>query len=100
MNAPLDALAQHAENFGDRTAVVVDASGGARPSTTSFAELNQLVNQLAHGLLATGARPGERLVWCGPNSLEVLATIHAARASSTWSRSRCRTGSTPRRWPT
>ena len=37
------------------------------------------MNQLAHGLLAAGAQPGERLVWCGPNSLEVLATIHAAR---------------------
>ena len=79
MNAPLDAIAQHAQNFGDRTAVIVDDSGGARPSTTTFAELNRLVNQLAHGLLAGGARPGERLVWCGPNSLEVLVTIHAAR---------------------
>ena len=38
-----------------------------------------MVNRLAHGLLAAGAQPGERLVWCGPNSLEVLATIHAAR---------------------
>src|SRR5213076_1608271 len=53
--------------------------GGGRPSTTTWAVLNGLVNQLAHGLLAAGARPGERLVWCGPNSLEVLATIHAAR---------------------
>jgi acyl-CoA synthetase (AMP-forming)/AMP-acid ligase II len=79
MNAPLDALAQHAQQSGDRTAVIVDDWGGARPSTTTFAELNRLVNQLAHGLLAAGARPGERLVWCGPNSLEVLATIHAAR---------------------
>ena len=79
MNAPLDALAQHAQQFGDRTAVIVDASGGARASTTTFAEVNQLVNRLAHGLLAEGARPGERLVWCGPNSLEVLVTIHAAR---------------------
>jgi len=79
MNAPLDALAQHAQNFGDRTAVIVDDSGGARPSTTTFDELNRLVNRLAHGLLSEGARPGERLVWCGPNSLEVLATIHAAR---------------------
>ena len=79
MNAPIDALAQHAQQLGDRTAVVVDASGGARPSTTTFAELNLLVNHLAHGLVAAGARPGERLVWCGPNSLEVLATIHAAR---------------------
>jgi len=79
MNAPLDVLAQHAQHFGDRTAVIVDESGGARPSTATFADLNRLVNRLAHGLLAAGAQPGERLVWCGPNSLEVLVTIHAAR---------------------
>jgi acyl-CoA synthetase (AMP-forming)/AMP-acid ligase II len=79
MNTPLDVLAQHAEHFADRTAVIVDASGGARPSTTTFGELNRLINHLAHGLVAAGARPGERLVWCGPNSLEVLLTIHAAR---------------------
>jgi acyl-CoA synthetase (AMP-forming)/AMP-acid ligase II len=78
-DAPLDAIAVHAQNAGDRVAVVVDASGGATPSTTTFAALNTQVNRLAHGLLAAGARPGERLVWCGPNSLEVLTTIHAAR---------------------
>ena len=59
--------------------MIVDPSGGATPSTTSFAELNALVNRLGHGLVAAGARSGERLVWCGPNSLEVIATIHAAR---------------------
>jgi acyl-CoA synthetase (AMP-forming)/AMP-acid ligase II len=58
---------------------MVDDSGGARPSTTTFTELNEMVNQLAHGLRAGGAQPGERLVWCGANSLEVLVTIHAAR---------------------
>ena len=79
MTAPLDALASHAQQFGDRTAVVVDASGGARPSTTTFGELNRMINRLANGLVAAGARSGERLVWCGPNSLEVLVTIHAAR---------------------
>jgi acyl-CoA synthetase (AMP-forming)/AMP-acid ligase II len=79
MNAPLDVIAQHAQNNADGIAVVVDDSGGARPSTTTWAELNALVNRFAHGLLGNGARPGERLVWCGPNSLEVLATIHAAR---------------------
>ncbi len=79
MNAPLDALAVHAQNAPDKVAVIVDASGGATPSTTSFADLNALVNRLGHGLLAAGAESGERLVWCGPNSLEVLATIHAAR---------------------
>jgi acyl-CoA synthetase (AMP-forming)/AMP-acid ligase II len=79
MIAPLDALAVHAQNAPDRVAVVVDASGGATASTTTFAELNAQVNRLGHGLIAAGARSGERLVWCGPNSLEVITTIHAAR---------------------
>jgi long-chain acyl-CoA synthetase len=77
-NAP-DILALHADAKGDAVAVIVDDSGGARPSTTSFAELNAMVNRLAHGLLASGVQRGQRLVWCGPNSLEVLVTIHAAR---------------------
>jgi len=60
-------------------AVIVDAASGGRPSATSFGELNTLVNRLAHALDALGARRGDRVVWCGPNSLEVLVTIHAAR---------------------
>jgi acyl-CoA synthetase (AMP-forming)/AMP-acid ligase II len=79
MSAPLDALAVHAQSAPDRVAVVVDASGGATASTTTFGELNANVNRIGHGLLAAGARSGERLVWCGPNSLEVITTIHAAR---------------------
>src|SRR5580765_6439262 len=79
MNAPLDALAVHAQQAPDKVAVIVDASGGGTASTTTFGELNAQVNRLAHGLLAAGARSGERLVWCGPNSLEVITTIHAAR---------------------
>jgi acyl-CoA synthetase (AMP-forming)/AMP-acid ligase II len=81
MAAP-DPLALHADANGDKLAVLVDASGGAPPSTTSFAELNALVNRAAHGFLALGARPGERIVWCGPNSLEVIVTIHAARKAA------------------
>ena len=79
MNSAPDILALHADAKGDAVAVVVDSSGEARPSTTSFAELNAMVNRLAHGLLAKGVQRGQRLVWCGPNSLEVLVTIHAAR---------------------
>src|SRR5579871_1467317 len=82
MAAPLDVIAVHAQNTPDRLAVVVDESGGARPSNTTFRELNEAVNRLAHGLLATGAQSGERLVWCGPNSLEVITTIHAARKTN------------------
>ena len=74
-----DPLALHAASSPDRVAVVVDTSGGARPSTTTFDELNRMVNRLGNGLLSLGARPGDRLVWCGPNSLEVLTVIHAAR---------------------
>ena len=59
--------------------MIVDAAGGARPSATTFAELEALANRLAHALLALGARRGDRIVWCGPNSLEVIATIHASR---------------------
>ena len=36
------------------------------------------MNRLVHGLRDV-VRPGERLVWCGPNSLEVLTIIAAAR---------------------
>src|SRR4051794_4329931 len=79
MNAQPDVLAVHAAAQGDKVAVVVDDSGGARPSTTTFGDLNDLVNRLAQGLRAGGAQAGDRLVWCGPNSLEVLVTIHAAR---------------------
>ena len=74
-----DVLKIHADGSPDRLAVIVDASHGAKFSTTTYAELNPIVNRLAHGLLALGARAGDRIVWCGPNSLETIAVIHAAR---------------------
>jgi acyl-CoA synthetase (AMP-forming)/AMP-acid ligase II len=74
-----DVLKLHADGTPDRNAVIVDASHGARASVTTFAELNELVNRLVHGLRAAGVQQGDRLVWCGPNSLEVIAVIHAAR---------------------
>ena len=74
-----DVLKMHADGSPDRLAVIVDASHGARFSTTTYAQLNRIVNQLAHGLLTLGARAGDRIVWCGPNSLETIAVIHAAR---------------------
>jgi acyl-CoA synthetase (AMP-forming)/AMP-acid ligase II len=77
--APTDLLAMHATSNPDGPAVLVDEALGGRPSATSFGELNRQVNRLAHALRDLGVRQGERLVWCGPNSLEVLVTIHAAR---------------------
>jgi acyl-CoA synthetase (AMP-forming)/AMP-acid ligase II len=75
----VDVLATHAATRPDAAAVIVDAAGGARPSATTFGELNLLVNRLANALPGLGAQRGDRVVWCGPNSLEVLATLHATR---------------------
>jgi acyl-CoA synthetase (AMP-forming)/AMP-acid ligase II len=73
-----DFLTSHAELAPDQVAVVVDGSGGALPLAATYAELNSTVNRVANAL-AADVRPGERLVWCGPNSLQVLAVLHAAR---------------------
>jgi acyl-CoA synthetase (AMP-forming)/AMP-acid ligase II len=74
-----DFLAAHAVANPGAAAVIVDAAGGGRPSATTFSELNSLVNRLANAFGALGGARGERMVWCGPNSLEVLVTLHAAR---------------------
>ena len=79
MAAMPDVLKLHADGSPDRLAVIVDASSGANFSTTTYSELNRIVNRLAHGLLALGAVAGDRIVWCGPNSLETIAVVHAAR---------------------
>jgi acyl-CoA synthetase (AMP-forming)/AMP-acid ligase II len=79
MSAMPDLLRLHAEAAPERTAVIVDASGGARPAAMAFGDFNALVNRLARALQALGMHRGERLVWCGPNSLEVMATLHAGR---------------------
>jgi long-chain acyl-CoA synthetase len=79
MAASPDILAVHAGAQPGAPAVIVDAAGGARPSATTFGELNAEVNRLARAFVSLGGQPGERLVWCGPNSLEVIVTIHAAR---------------------
>jgi acyl-CoA synthetase (AMP-forming)/AMP-acid ligase II len=78
----MDLLTQHAQANGAKAAVIVDAAGGGRPSATSFAELEAMANRLAHALYALGAEPGDRIAWCGPNSLEVVTAIHAGRKAA------------------
>ena len=74
-----DFLTKHAENKADDPAIIVDGSGGAIALTMTYAELNRLVNRVANALAAADIAPGERLVWCGPNSLQVVAVLHATR---------------------
>src|SRR5262249_52424829 len=75
----MDLLTQHAETNGDHAAVIVDVAGGARPSATTFAELEADANRLARALLSLGAQRGDRIAWCGPNSLAVITIFHASR---------------------
>ena len=69
----IDLFALHAQANPDKPAVIEG------DEVTSFAELNAEVNRLATGLQSLGFTRGQRAVWCGPNSREVLVFIHAAR---------------------
>jgi acyl-CoA synthetase (AMP-forming)/AMP-acid ligase II len=70
----LDSLTAHAAAIPDKVAVI-DPEG----SDVTYAGLEERANRLAHGLRNLGLGPGDRIVWCGPNSLEVLVVLHAAR---------------------
>src|SRR3954467_10946549 len=69
----MDLFALHAQNNPDRTAVIEG------DDVFTFAEVNAEVNRLVGGLKELGFKPGDRMVWCGPNSREVLVAIHAGR---------------------
>jgi len=75
---PLDILAVHAERIPDKPALVDDRPDGA-VTTLSFGELNRDVNRLAHLLLAHGVSRGDKVAWCGLNSIGVVQIMHAAR---------------------
>lgn len=74
----MDQLAAHAEAMPDKTAVIDDRPGETARLLT-FAELNSFANRIASGLVERGAGPGSKLLWCGKNSLELVAFTHAAR---------------------
>ena len=79
MNAtPTDLLTSHASNFGDKIAVVDDRPGEPVRQMT-FAELEKYANRVANGLRAAGTQELDRVIWCGQNSLELVAMMHAAR---------------------
>src|SRR5271163_2132515 len=47
--------------------------------TWTYAELEAQSNRVANLLGSLGAGPGEKVLWCGPNSPEVVAVMNAAR---------------------
>jgi fatty-acyl-CoA synthase/long-chain acyl-CoA synthetase len=73
-----DYLALHANRMPDRVALIDDRAGGPVTKLT-WAEFNSRVNRLAHALCDRGIRAGDKVVWCGANSIGVVCLVHAAR---------------------
>ncbi len=71
--AELDYLARHAAARPDDVAVI---DGDWALTLTEF---NELVNRYGHVLRSCGVRAGEKVLWVGENSAEVVAINHAAR---------------------
>jgi acyl-CoA synthetase (AMP-forming)/AMP-acid ligase II len=73
-----DILTIYAGSQPDKQAVVDDRGSGGLLRWT-YAELEAQANRLASALLALGVRPGEKVIWCGPNSAHVVAIVNATR---------------------
>jgi fatty-acyl-CoA synthase/long-chain acyl-CoA synthetase len=78
-----DLLSLHALASPDKLAVVDDRPAGAgNPATElrrTFAQLESEANRLANALASLGVRPGDKVVWCGQNSIPVVRMMHAGR---------------------
>ncbi len=74
----MDFLTAHAASQPAKLAVIDDRPGSA-PTVLTFAELETAANRLAAVLLAHGAARGDKIVWCGQNSIGVVTVIAAAR---------------------
>jgi acyl-CoA synthetase (AMP-forming)/AMP-acid ligase II len=75
---PDDVLSMYAQIQPGKPAVIDDKPDGA-VVTWNYAELEAQSNRVANLLLSLGAGPGRKVLWCGPNSPEVVAVMNAAR---------------------
>jgi len=73
-----DILTGYAALQPDKLAAVDDRGDGNVMSWT-YAQLEEQANRLANALAGLGVGPGAKVIWCGPNSLPVLAVLNAAR---------------------
>jgi acyl-CoA synthetase (AMP-forming)/AMP-acid ligase II len=73
-----DFLTIYAGSQPDKLAVVDDKPDGDVAQWT-YAEFEAEANRVANALLGLGAGPGTKIIWCGPNSLPVVAVMTATR---------------------
>src|SRR5579859_5529247 len=71
--APLEV---HAGLVPTKVALIDDRPDGT-VQTWTFHELNRQAARLANVFRELGVRPGEPMVWCGPNSLGIVSAMHA-----------------------
>jgi acyl-CoA synthetase (AMP-forming)/AMP-acid ligase II len=75
---PDDALSVYARSQPDKLGVIDDKPDGSVVAWT-YGELEAQSNRVANLLLELGAGPGTKVLWCGPNSPEVVAIMNATR---------------------
>src|SRR5271154_5800192 len=75
---PDDFLSAYARSQPDKPGVLDDRPDGT-VVTWTYAELEAQSNRVANLLLSLGAAPRANILWCGPNSPEVVAVMSATR---------------------
>ena len=75
---PEDTLSAYARSQPGKPGVIDDRPDGPVVIWT-YAELEAQANRVANLLLSLGAGPGTKVLWCGPNSAQVVAVINATR---------------------
>ena len=75
---PPDLLTVHASAQPAKVALI-EHPPGHDAQTWTFAELDRWASRVVGALEQLGVRPGERVVWCGPNSATVIALVHGCR---------------------
>src|SRR5579859_553725 len=75
---PDDILSMYAQSQPDKLGVVDDRPDGTIVAWT-YAELEAQANRVGNLLLSLGAGPGTKVLWCGPNSADIVAVMNAAR---------------------
>jgi acyl-CoA synthetase (AMP-forming)/AMP-acid ligase II len=75
---PDDILSIYAASQPDKPGVIDDRPDGT-VVTWTYAELEAQSNRVANLLLALGAGPRANILWCGPNSPDVVAVMNATR---------------------
>jgi acyl-CoA synthetase (AMP-forming)/AMP-acid ligase II len=73
-----DTLSVYAQSQPGKPGVIDDKPDGT-VVTWTYAELEAQSNRVANLLLRLGAGPGAKVLWCGPNSPEVVAVMSATR---------------------